>query len=98
MLSDTSSDYESLLDTFHTTFYQRLRYMALEVVRSVRLENTACLRDMFHVNEVAYEMKWSKIIQIIQNKFQIQRTFRVGMQLLGRHTTRWAHTWFAKYM
>ena len=58
LLSDTSSDYESLLDTFGTTFLLTscLKYRALEVVGSVRQENTACLHDMFLVNEVPYEM------------------------------------------
>ena len=37
--------------------------MTLEAVRSVRQENAACLHDMFHVNEVPYEMRWNKIIQ-----------------------------------
>ena len=65
LLSDTRSDYESLLDTFGTIplLTSRLKYMTLEAVRSVRQENAACLHDMFHVNEVPYEMRWNKIIQ-----------------------------------
>ena len=65
LLSDTRSDYESLLDTFSTIplLTSRLKYMTLEAVRSVRQENAACLHDMFHVNQVPYEMRWNKIIQ-----------------------------------
>ena len=65
LLSDTRSDYESLLDTFGTIplLTSRLKYMTLEAVRSVRQENAACLHDMFHVNEAPYEMRWNKIIQ-----------------------------------
>ena len=65
LLSYTRSDYESLLDTFGTIplLTSRLKYMTLEAVRSVRQENAACLHDMFHVNEVPYEMRWNKIIQ-----------------------------------
>ena len=65
LLSDTRSDYESLLDTFGTIplLTSRLKYMTLEAVRSVRQYNAACLHDMFHVNEVPYEMRWNKIIQ-----------------------------------
>ena len=39
--------------------------MTPEAVRSSRQENAACLHDMFHVNEVPYEMRWNKIIQRI---------------------------------
>ena len=65
LLSDTMSDYESLLDTFGTIplLTSRLKYMTLEAVRSVRQQNAACLHDMFHINEVPYAMRWNKIIQ-----------------------------------
>ena len=68
---DTSSDYESLLDTFGTTslLTSRLKYMTLEALRSVRQGNAACLHDMFHVNEVPYEMPWNKIIQPMIYKY-----------------------------
>ena len=56
------TDYEYLLDTI-PLLTSRLKYMALEAVRSVRQENAAFLHDMFHVNEVPYEMRWNKIIQ-----------------------------------
>ena len=36
--------------------------MTLEALRSVRQDNAACLHDMFHVNEVPYEVRWNKII------------------------------------
>ena len=57
-----SSDYESLQDTFGTAslLTSRLRYMTLEALRSVRQEHAACLYDMYHVNEVPYEMRWNK--------------------------------------
>ena len=65
LLSDTSSHYESLLDTSGTIalLSSCLKYMTLEALRSVRRENVACLHDMFPVNEVPYEMRWNKIIQ-----------------------------------
>ena len=37
--------------------------MTLEAVRPLKQDNAACLHDMFHVNEVPYEMRWNKIIQ-----------------------------------
>ena len=44
LLSDTRSDYESLLDTFGIIplLTSRLEYMTLEAVRSVSQENAAC--------------------------------------------------------
>ena len=61
----TSSDYESLLNTFGTTslLTSCLKYMTLKALRLVRQENAVCLHDLFHVNEVPYEMWWNKIIQ-----------------------------------
>ena len=51
LLSDTSSDYESLLDSFGSTslLTSHLKYMTLEVLRLVGQENTAGLHDVFHV-------------------------------------------------
>ena len=61
LLSDASLNHKSL-DTFCTMplLTWHLKYMTLQALRLIRQENAACLHDMSHVNEVPYEMRFSK--------------------------------------